>query len=449
MAIGIAAGAGAAQLGIGYGLGIIAWQPVDASATTWVNSLAWVTWVAASSTVFGALFADRLSSVSAPVAPGTETMGARAITIAWRIVIALAAAVGALITVPLVALPSRTPRPDNMVPYFTTGGYAVAGVIVGLVVAMGALTARAIAANVIASTAWLWTLAVVAVVDAVRAGSDVAGTAQLATWQFTDAVWVRGMVNLPGALLMLAISLVIGVLAAWPAGRRGDNRVGVAISGAAGPVLVAAAYFLAAPGLGERDQHLSSFVMAPYAVLAGLAGSVLVAAIGPKGAHTANKAARREAAEERTRRSAAEYTEWAHALAAAEKADVSAPKAGMYDDVPDDADSTGDLHDDGYAPSRAYGDEPSSRAFGDEPSSREYMENPSAREYAADTVEPEPVTTSASSASSGSSGSGSSGSGATGRAAVKEPLWPTQPGSPTTEPKPARTSRFRKGKSSD
>ena len=40
MAIGIAAGAGAAQLGIGYGLGIIAWQPVDASGTTWVNSLA-------------------------------------------------------------------------------------------------------------------------------------------------------------------------------------------------------------------------------------------------------------------------------------------------------------------------------------------------------------------------------------------------------------------------
>src|SRR5258706_4113536 len=124
MAIGVAAGAGAAQLGVGYGLGIISWQPTDASATTWVNSLAWVTWLAATSTVFGALFADRLSSVTTPVNPGTENVGARAVTVAWRVVIRLSAAVGALITVPLAALPPPTPRPDNPVPSFTPGGHS-------------------------------------------------------------------------------------------------------------------------------------------------------------------------------------------------------------------------------------------------------------------------------------------------------------------------------------
>ncbi|MFD0583376.1 hypothetical protein [Dactylosporangium darangshiense] len=68
-AIGVAAGAGAAQLGLGYGLGIIAWQPTGSSATVWVSSLAWVTWLAASSTVIGAVCADRLAGAGAPSRP--------------------------------------------------------------------------------------------------------------------------------------------------------------------------------------------------------------------------------------------------------------------------------------------------------------------------------------------------------------------------------------------
>ena len=171
--IGVAAGAGAAQLGIGYGLGVISWQVSAGSATTWINSLTWVTWMAATSTVIGDQGAERLI--------GDEPRGDEhaALTFAWKVVIALSAAVGALITVPLVALPSRAPRPDNIAPYFTTGGYAIAGVIIGAIVTLGALSVRAVAANVIASTAWVWTLAVVAVADVVRAGGDVAGSAQL------------------------------------------------------------------------------------------------------------------------------------------------------------------------------------------------------------------------------------------------------------------------------
>src|SRR4029450_6862401 len=83
-------------------------------------------------------------------------------------------------------------------------------------------------------TAWLWVLGMVAVADGLRMGEE-RGNAQLGTWKFTDAVWVRGMVNLPGALLMLAIALVIGALAAWPAGPAGGKRVGVAVDGDARP----------------------------------------------------------------------------------------------------------------------------------------------------------------------------------------------------------------------
>ncbi|WP_345120534.1 hypothetical protein [Dactylosporangium darangshiense] len=445
-AIGVAAGAGAAQLGLGYGLGIIAWQPTGSSATVWVSSLAWVTWLAASSTVIGAVCADRLAGAGAPVPADPDSVGGQALMIAWRVVIALAAAVGSLIIVPLVAIPARLPRPDNAAPYFTAGGYAIAGLILGLLIAVGALAARAIAANIIASSAWLWTLAVVAVADVVRADGDTATAAQLGTWQFTDATWVNGMVNLPGALLMLAIALVIGSLAAWPAGRRGDNRVGVAISGAAGPLLVAVAYFLAAPALGEHDQHLSAFVIAPYAVLAGLAGSVIVSAVGPRGSRARARAVRRAAADERDARSAAEYSDWAAALSAA---DAAESRRGDDDESATDPvyassssrsrepvsvgageiDSATDLESDAYAPSRAYG--------GSDSAGSTYTSDAAKRAYAEDTVDEDPAPAKSSSTSTSS-----------GRASVA-PLWPSEAANDASSSKPTGRTKRGRGKPTD
>ncbi|MET7393118.1 hypothetical protein ABZS66_06425 [Dactylosporangium sp. NPDC005572] len=414
-AIGVAAGAGAAQLGLGYGLGIIAWQPTGDSATVWISSLGWVAWLAATSTAIGALCADRLAADGAPVPANPDSAAGQALTIAWRFVIALSAAVGSLIIVPLVAIPARAPRPDNAAPYFAAGGYAVAGIIVGLVIAIGALTARAIAANVIATSAWVWTLAVVAVADVVRVDGETATAAQLGTWQFADGTWIRGMVNLPGALLMLAAALVIGGLAAWPAGRRGDNRVGVAVAGAAGPLLVAAAYFLAAPALGsERDQHLSAFYIAPYALIAGLAGSVLVAAIGPRGSRAEARATRKAAAANRDARNAAEISNWTSALAEADAAEARRrkeageelgddPWASPKDDKgkkepvtvgAGELDSATDLESDAYAPSRAYGksSEKSGRTYTSESANRAYAED-TVTEDESPTV-PSPATTS-------------------------------------------------------
>jgi hypothetical protein len=293
-AIGVAAGAGAAQFGFAYGLGIIVWQPVRDSTgeSLWLASLAWALWIAASSTVLGAVYAGGTSTRAAKaasrsgVAENTATRvdgrrRAHAIDLVSRAVIALAAAIGALITVPLVMLPARAAhRADTFQPEVTAGAYAVVGVIVGLLIAVVAVNVRVIAANVVASTAWVGALAAVSVVDAVRANRTV-GTAQLAAWQFTDKGWFREMLYLPGALLMLGGALLVGVFAALPADRRGDNRVSIAISGTFGPLLVAAAYFLAAPNLTVRAGQLSSYLFAPYAVVGGLAGSVFVAVLGP------------------------------------------------------------------------------------------------------------------------------------------------------------------------
>ncbi|GAA1801842.1 hypothetical protein GCM10009835_20640 [Planosporangium flavigriseum] len=271
---GVAAGAGSAQFGLAYGLGVIDWQPVrDATGESlWLSALTWAVWIAATSTVLGAAFAGSLLS---------RESRSRAVDVVSRTALALAAAIGALITVPLVMLPARAAqRVDTFQPEVTAGAYTVVGVIVGLVIAVVAVNFRVVATNIMASTAWVWIVAVVAVVDAVRA-NRIVGTAQLAAWQFTDRGWFRETLHLPGAFLMLGGALLVGVFAALIGDRRGDNRLCIAVSGTFGPLLVAAAYFLAAPKPAVRAEQLSAYLFAPYAVVAGLAGSVFVAVLGP------------------------------------------------------------------------------------------------------------------------------------------------------------------------
>jgi hypothetical protein len=273
---------------------------------------------------------------------------------------------------------------------------------------------------------------------------------------------------------MLAVAAIIGFLASWRAGRRGDSRVGVAVSGATGPLLVAAAYLLAAPQFAGADNidisQWSAAMFAPYAVLAGLAGSVLVAAIGPpltaeekaaKRARAAERSAAREAAREAQRRDAEEAKavrqredEEAKALRQREDEEAKAPKAEPVPETRSDDDlvdwpsalddkaaskvSTAkgtapardpddDLEDDAYAPARAY--RGSTRAS-----------DTDAKAYASDTVEAEPTPA-----------SGAGDRPATGRAAApRAPLWPKQQGEATASsdtdppPDPPKTRRPRR-----
>jgi hypothetical protein len=453
-AVAVAAGAGAAQLGVGYGLGIVAWLPADAAdgRVPWLASLAWVVWIAASSTGLGAVIAHSLAGRGGPDGPDGFLLGA------WRATLVLSAGLGALIVVPLVAVPARAAEtPQNFAPEWTAAGYAVVGLVAGLIVAVAALTARAVAANLVASVGYLWVLAVVAVIDSLRQG-DERVLAQLAIWEFNGGPQVRGY-YVPGVLLMLLAAAAIGFAAAWRAGRRGDSRVGVAMSGATGPLLVAAAYLLAAPAFAGEDNidvsQWSAAMFAPYAVLAGLAGSVLVAAIGPplteaekaeraaravqRRAENADRAAQRsaerEAAREEKRRAAEEAKRRAeeakqtpsagepqHLPVAQQRSDddladwpstldrepstVSTAKGTAPVRDPDDG-----LDEDAYAPARAY------RSGGSTPTE--------ARAYASDTVEPEETPPGE--------------RPATGRADPKTPLWPTK--NEGEDPKPPRPRR--------
>jgi len=283
-AIGIAAAVGAAQLGLAYGLGIVAWLPVADSGdeAAWVASLAWAAWIAATSVVLGAVRAERLNDAGPA---GRAGAGGLLITSLGRLALAVAAAVGALLTVALIAVPARTAvRVDTFSPQTIAAGYATIGVVVGLLVAIWALASRAAATNVIATVGWLWLLAVVAVLDGVIFGPGLT-SAQLGVWQITtdsERYWFR-TIYWPGAVLSLGSALLIGMVSAWPSARRARYRIGAAVSGGVGPLLIAAAYFLAAPRLlGPRAEQLSAHLLAPYAVIAGLAGSVLVTAMAQR-----------------------------------------------------------------------------------------------------------------------------------------------------------------------
>ncbi|MBQ0904357.1 hypothetical protein [Micromonospora sp. U21] len=346
-AIGVAAGAGAAQLGFGYGLGVITWTPTDAGATdtAWADGLAWATWLAASSTVLGAVCAQRLHSRAVPpaaeptvsgpapmppVAPapaggsgpaersepvtlgaarpaavegtgpaadrasatdGTSAQVAEVLPserggLLRRVSVALGAAIGGLVTVLLVAVPARVAvGADTGAPQRVAAVHAGLGILIGVLVSLWALRSRAAAVNVTATAAWLWLLAVVSVIDGVRVGRGLTG-AQLGTWQLDPdhpRYWIGDQLYWPGALLALVPALLIGALAARRAARSTGHRVGAAASGAAGPVLVALAYLTTVPrwsALGPAQ--LSTQLIAPYAVIAGVGGSVLVAVLAER-----------------------------------------------------------------------------------------------------------------------------------------------------------------------
>ncbi|MFC4019555.1 hypothetical protein ACFOW4_16655 [Micromonospora sp. GCM10011542] len=322
-AVGVAAGAGAAQLGFGYGLGVITWTPTGAGAagTTWADGLTWATWLAASSTVLGAVCAQRLHQrppapagsgrrvteptrepepVREPVLGPPETDRRADDETATpdgvgstdrggalrRLALALGAGLGGLVTVLLVAVPARVAvGADTGAPQRVAAAYAALGVLVGVLVALWALRSRAAATNVIGTAAWLWLLAVVSVVDGVRVGRGLTGAA-LGTWQLSPdrpGFWIGERLYWPGLLLALVPALVIGALAARRTARSTGHRVGAAASGAAGPLLVALAYLLAVPrwtALGP--EQVSAQLIAPYAVIAGVAGSVLAAALAER-----------------------------------------------------------------------------------------------------------------------------------------------------------------------
>jgi hypothetical protein len=171
---------------------------------------------------------------------------------------------------------------DVTAPQVQAIGYVAIGVVAGVVISVGALAARAVAANLIATAGWLWALATAVVVEGAVAGRDWSVVSP-GYWEPEAGQW-WGSLLLPGAGVALAAALVIGALAALPAVRRGDHPVGVVVSGGAGPLVLTVAYLLAQPDLTAAGaEELSRHLLAPYLVLAGIVGSLLISAVRRRG----------------------------------------------------------------------------------------------------------------------------------------------------------------------
>jgi hypothetical protein len=308
VSVGTAAAAAGTQFGLGYGLGIIAWAPgggKEISDNAWLASLAWTTFIAATSTVVGAVYADRRSAGSAPshtTGSGRLVPAGVLAVAAWRTLLAFCAAVGALVSVALVLIPAQSAtNSGGSSPHLVAAGYAVVGVVLGVVIGAFALASRAAAINVLATSAALWVFAIIAVVYAHRPGqtpspSGAEGLA-LGAWPFGPGTYFKATWSVEGTALMFGTALVIGAAAAWWAGRRADSRVGLALSGAVGPLMTATAYLFSTPrlvGIDAPSPQISAILVAPYAIIAGLVGSMLAVAVGT--AWTTNAGKRREEA---------------------------------------------------------------------------------------------------------------------------------------------------------
>ena len=290
VATGTAAAAGAAQLGLAYGIGVIAWppRPGGAAEQAWVASLAWACWIATTSTVAGAVIADRLRLRQDHGTVPQASTDPRVERLLWRLTLGTAAAVGAMLTVVLVAVPARDAAAAGVsAPQAQAAGYALVGVLAGVVVAVAVLAARAAATNLILTATWLWLLAAAGVAQNVISGREWSRV-PLGFWELDfgefalDQPVFRG-IAVTDAAMVLGASLLVGVLAALPAARRGENPAGVVVSGVTGPVVLALAYLLAQPDLtGATATDLSRHLVVPYAIVAGLAGSLLASGFGTR-----------------------------------------------------------------------------------------------------------------------------------------------------------------------
>jgi len=265
--LGSAAVTGAAQLAVAQAIGIVRWSDGGGDAAGWGALLTWVAFIFAIAVLGGASVGRR-----ALRRPGRkESFGV-------RLVAALAAVVGAAGAATLAWLPARTmPPPVNGDPELVIVITAAAGIVVGFLVALVALSLAPVAGGVRATVTWIWLVGL---------GSAIAGYVSHQPYRaprlgVIDAPSVVPVNFWTGPNLMVAITLLLSITLAVVARWGGSHRAGVALSGLAGPALAAAAYLVAGPGTGaDRSTQFEPYLAALIAMAAGFIASLLVALPG-------------------------------------------------------------------------------------------------------------------------------------------------------------------------
>ncbi|WBC02355.1 hypothetical protein [Micromonospora sp. WMMA1976] len=261
-ALGVSVLAGAGQLGIAYGFGVVRLDGafVDVSVNRWPAQLVWVGWFAAVATVAGAVLTERFARRDDSPGGTTELLS-----------IAGVSALGAMVVAPLCMQPARAAELGGSVdPVWAAGICAALGAVVGAGAAIAVLLKPPFGWGVAITAGIVWLLALLSVAPTIVANRPLA-TVRLGvlepSWLDPEAAQRLSMLLLP--VLALLAGGAVGVLARraeWP------PLIGGA-AGAAGPVLVAFAYLTAGPGSATDRYQVAPYYGALIAVIAGALGS--------------------------------------------------------------------------------------------------------------------------------------------------------------------------------
>ncbi|MDO3702558.1 hypothetical protein Q3W71_12835 [Micromonospora sp. C28SCA-DRY-2] len=272
-ALGVSLLAGAGQLGLAYGFGILRLTGSFTGVTVnqWPAQLVWVGWCAANAAVIGAVLTERVARRD-----GALTGTGR------QLAVAAAAALGATVVAPLCMQPARAAELISVDPVWAVGICAVLGAVVGAGAALAVLLKPPVGWNMAAVAGTLWLLALLSAVPSFSATGALPlvrlGVFEPA-WLDADAAQRLAMLVLPTIALLAGAAT--GALARW----RGHPPLVAGATGVAGPVLVAFGYLAAGPGDAVDRYQLAPYYGALLAVAAGALGSAAAAlARRPSGA---------------------------------------------------------------------------------------------------------------------------------------------------------------------
>ncbi|MEV6374455.1 hypothetical protein [Micromonospora musae] len=264
-ALGVSVMAGAGQLGLAYGLGIVRLTGAFTGATVnqWPAQLVWVGWFAANATVAGAVLTERLARRT----PGPSTTGR-------VLAVGAAAALGAFTVAPLCMQPARTVEIGSVDPVLAVGICAILGAVVGAGAAIAVLLNPPLGWNVAATAGAVWLLALASTLPSLGATGSLR-TVRLGVLEpaglDVDAAQRLSLFLLP--IVALLAGAATAALARW----RGAPPLVSGATGVAGPVLVAFAYLTAGPGDTIDRYQGTPYYGALISIGAGVLGSAAAA----------------------------------------------------------------------------------------------------------------------------------------------------------------------------
>lgn len=261
-AVGIAALAGAGQLGVGYGLGLVWFAREFPDDGWWSVQLTWVAWFAALAVLAGGMggawAADRAGVV---------------LTLSTRAGLAGAAGLGAAVVIPLTALPAESATVvGSTAPATATAVAAALGGFVGIVTTTVAMVVRLVAVSLVPLVAVVWTLGLVS--GLAWLASD--GSLPLVRLAVLDLPAFSTNRSTVAILCVPLVALLICGAIAGLARSRQLPPLPTAMSSTAAPGLLAFVYLIGSPSTADRAIQTSAYAASLIAVAVGLLVALLV-----------------------------------------------------------------------------------------------------------------------------------------------------------------------------